>query len=76
MNSGSNISQGYLNKESLCSFLGGNTKPLGKSTINDWMRTKNFPQPIRISQTLTIWRITDVIAWIEEQDSERRNTHV
>lgn len=29
---------GYLNKTSLCAFLGGTVKPLGRSTINDWIR--------------------------------------
>ena len=30
-----NQTSGYLNKSSLCVFLGGKEKPLGKSTIND-----------------------------------------
>lgn len=38
------IESGYLNKTSLCSFLGGKDKPLGKSTINDWIKDRGFPQ--------------------------------
>lgn len=58
---------GYLNKSSLCVFLGGKEKPLGKSTINDWMKEKGFPKPIRLSQTLALWRVSEVIQWVETQ---------
>lgn len=61
------IEAGYLNKSSLCAFLGGTTKPLGKSTINDWIKERGFPKPIRLSQTLALWRASDVIRWIEAQ---------
>lgn len=64
-----NRTSGYLNKSSLCVFLGGKEKPLGKSTINDWMKVKNFPKPIRLSQTLVLWRISDVVQWMEAQTS-------
>lgn len=64
-----NIEAGYLNKSSLCAFLGGTTKPLGKSTINDWIKERGFPKPIRLSQTLALWRISDVVQWIEAQTS-------
>lgn len=64
-----NQTSGYLNKSSLCVFLGGKEKPLGKSAINDWMKVKNFPKPIRLSQTLVLWRISDVVQWMEAQTS-------
>ena len=56
---------GYLNKSSLGVFLGGKEKPLGKATINDWIKEKGFPKPIRLSQTLVLWRVSDVIQWVE-----------
>lgn len=64
-----NQTSGYLNKSSLCVFLGGKERPLGKSTINEWMKVKNFPKPIRLSQTLVLWRISDVVQWMEAQTS-------
>ena len=64
-----NQTSGYLNKSSLCVFLGGKEKPLGKSTINDGMKVKNFPKHIRLSQTLVLWRISDVVQWMEAQTS-------
>lgn len=60
---------GYLNKSSLCVFLGGKEKPLGKSTINDWMKEKGFPKPIRLSQTLALWRVSEVVQWVEARAS-------
>lgn len=62
-----NQTSGYLNKSSLCAFLGGTTKPLGKSTINDWIKERGFPKPIRLSQTLALWRVSEVIQWVETQ---------
>ena len=64
-----NETAGYLNKASLCFFLGGKERPLGKSTINDWIKGKNFPKPIRLSQTLALWRVSEVIQWVETQAS-------
>ena len=58
---------GYLNKDSLCAYLGGPVKPLGKSTINDWMKTRNFPKPIRLSSNFALWRLADVAEWVEAQ---------
>lgn len=62
-----NETAGYLTKGSLCAFLGGKDKPLGKSTINDWMKERGFPRPIRLSQTLSLWRISEVVKWVEAQ---------
>ena len=61
--------EGYLTEGSLCAFLGGKEKPLGKSTINDWMKERGFPRPIRLSQTLKLWRVSEVVQWVEAQAS-------
>ena len=42
---------------------------LGRSTINDWIREKNFPKPIVVSQTVVFWRPQDVIKWVESLPS-------
>ncbi|WP_290372165.1 AlpA family phage regulatory protein [uncultured Parasutterella sp.] len=62
-----NETAGYLTKGSLCAFLGGKDKPLGKSTINDWIKKAGFPKPIRLSQTLILWRLSEVVTWVEER---------
>ena len=53
----------YLTLSGVCKLLGG----AGKSTVRDWIKTRNFPKPIRISQKSTLYRRSDVVAWIEAQ---------
>lgn len=67
------FSSGYLNKTSLIEFLGGKAKTLGKSTVNDWIKYKGFPKPIRLSQTYILWRISDVVTWVEERAAANSN---
>lgn len=51
----------YLTKKSLREFLGG----IGASTIDNWIKEKNFPKPIKLSQTMPLWRRSDIINWVE-----------
>ncbi|MEQ1400735.1 AlpA family phage regulatory protein [Acinetobacter baumannii] len=44
--------------------------PLGESTIWDKVRSGDFPQPIRLSTRLTVWRIEDIEAWIKSKEFE------
>ena len=44
-------------------MLGG----AGKSTVRTWIKTRNFPKPIRISQKSALYRRSDVVAWMEAQ---------
>ena len=39
---------------------------LGKSTINLWVREGRFPEPIKVSATLKVWKYSDIIDWISE----------
>ena len=38
--------------------------PLGESTIWEKVRKGEFPQPIRLSSRLTVWRIEEIEAWM------------
>ncbi len=38
---------------------------LGKSTINLWVAQGKFPIPIHLSTTVKVWRLADIILWIE-----------
>lgn len=53
----------YLTLSGVCELLGG----AGKSTVRGWTKTRNFPKPIRVSQKSTLYRRSEVIAWIEAQ---------
>ena len=36
-------------------------------TIWNWVKRGEFPAPIKLSPTVTVWRLTDVQAWMEEK---------
>lgn len=41
--------------------------PVSEKTIWTWVKQGKFPQPIKISGNVTVWRMSEVEAWIEEQ---------
>ena len=41
--------------------------PVSEKTIWSWVKQGKFPQPIRMSGNVTVWRMSEVQAWIEEQ---------
>lgn len=40
--------------------------PVTEKTIWTWVKQGKFPQPIRMNN-VTVWRMSEVHAWIEEQ---------
>ena len=38
---------------------------LAKSSINLWVAQSKFPKPITLSTTVKVWKLQDVINWIE-----------
>lgn len=47
-----------------------NLVPVSRSTL--WQRVKEgrFPQPIKLSERVTVWKTADVLAFIEHAGSE------
>ena len=43
----------------------------GRTKLNELVRAKQFPQPIRFSQNFVRWDLEEVNAWIEEQKAAR-----
>ena len=41
--------------------------PIGKSTVWNWVKQGKFPQPIKLSPTITVWRNHDIHAWLQAQ---------
>ena len=46
---------------------------LGQSTINLWVAQGKFPKPKALSITIKVWRVKDVIDWIDKQCGEEPN---
>lgn len=54
--------QGMSRASQILPFL-----PFGSTTLWKWSREGLFPAPIRISPTITAWRNSDVLDWLEAQ---------
>lgn len=46
---------------------------LGKSTINLWVAQGKFPKPIHLSSTIKVWRLGDIVLWINSQITGETN---
>lgn len=43
---------------------------VSEKTIWQWVKEGKFPAPIRLSANITVWRLSDVQAWMENKASE------
>lgn len=57
-------SEGYARIDQVRAAVGN----VGRSTIWDWCKKGTFPQPIKISENVTAWRVADVRAWISARE--------
>lgn len=56
--------QGMSRASQLLPFL-----PFGASTLWSWSRDGRFPAPVKLSPTMTAWRNSDVIEWLNSLTS-------
>jgi prophage regulatory protein len=42
---------------------------IAKSTINLWVVQGKFPKPITLSPTIKVWKMQQLLDWIEEQSN-------
>ncbi len=42
---------------------------IGKSTVWKWIKTKQFPSPTKLSPKVSVWRLDEVINWVDTQSS-------
>lgn len=45
---------------------------LAVSTINLWVAQGKFPKPIALSVTVKVWRMKDLVTWIDQQVEEQK----
>lgn len=43
---------------------------VSEKTLWEWVKKGNFPQPIRLSPTITVWRASDIAQWMETKQVE------
>ena len=41
--------------------------PISKSTLWRRIQARTFPQPVKLSQRVTVWRAEDIRRWIDDQ---------
>lgn len=41
---------------------------LSRSTLYDWMKRGDFPQPVKLGARIVAWRESDVTAWLETRE--------
>ncbi|QDL38712.1 helix-turn-helix transcriptional regulator [Rhodoferax sediminis] len=53
---------GFLRQPQVLIFV-----PISKSTLWRRIQAKSFPEPVKLSARVTVWRAEDVRRWIAEQ---------
>lgn len=42
---------------------------LSRSTLYEWMKRGEFPQPVKLGARLVAWRESDINAWLESRET-------
>lgn len=53
---------GFLRQPQVLAFV-----PISKSTLWRRIQARTFPQPVKLSQRVTVWRAEDIRRWIDDQ---------
>lgn len=53
---------GFLRQAQVLQFV-----PISKSTLWRRVQTRTFPEPVKLSVRVTVWRVEDIRQWIAEQ---------
>ena len=53
---------GFLRQPQVLAFV-----PISKSTLWRRVQARTFPEPVKLSERVTVWRAEDIRRWIEQQ---------
>ncbi len=53
---------GFLRQPQVLAFV-----PISKSTLWRRIQARTFPEPLKLSQRVTVWRVEDIRRWIAQQ---------
>lgn len=53
---------GFLRQAQVLQFI-----PISKSTLWRHVQTRTFPEPVKLSPRVTVWRVEDIRQWIAAQ---------
>ena len=54
-----------------CRIIGGEHSPIHRSTLWRGVSSGRYPQPIKVGDRLTRWRVTELLAVLESAAQER-----
>jgi len=40
----------------------------GKSTVWAWVKESKFPKPIKLSEYVTVWKLSDIEEWVQKKE--------
>lgn len=46
-----------------------NMTGLSRSTIYDWMKSGDFPKPVRLGTRLVAWRESELSEWLSQREA-------
>ena len=46
---------------------------VSRASIYNWLIKGTFPKPIKISDSVTVWRSTDIESWIKGREEDLSN---
>lgn len=55
-------SSGFIRESELLKRI-----PVSHATLWRWVRDGRFPSPVKFSERITVWRLSDVAAWEAQQ---------
>ena len=47
--------------------------PVAHSVLWKWVKEGKFPQPIKLSERVTVWRLADVQEWLDSKGLQQKN---
>lgn len=53
---------GFLRQSQVLAFV-----PISKSTLWRRIHARTFPEPLKLSERVTVWRAEDILRWIAQQ---------
>ena len=53
---------GFLRQPQVLAFV-----PISKSTLWRRIQARSFPEPVKLSERVTVWRAEDIRRWIAQQ---------
>jgi len=41
---------------------------VGRSTIWAWVKVDKFPKPIKLSEYVTVWKLSEIEEWVQQKE--------